>query len=96
MPAINNLRRLEILGIRENPFKSSFIPVLIEMIHSLPNLGDVIYGRDWLPQPKEDVLIQLARITSPHLLPNLPSGVLDLLHLTQEERKEIERRRAGY
>ena len=90
---LNNLKTLG-LTVQHSP---SFIAQLMEIIHNIPNDGVMI---KLSPLPgggllKHEAIKQLARLTHPHFLRNLPSDILDLLSLTKEERKEIERGRVS-
>ena len=91
----NGLTKLATLDLNGNPFTSSFMPQLIEILHSIPNDNVTISLFNWTnPMPKDEAIKRLIHNTAPHLLHRLPADILDLLHLTKEEREEIERQRA--
>ena len=100
----SNLKRLPTLNLKGNPFTPDFIPTLNNIIRDIPNL-QFLNEKDKNQALKEQPFVTLIRSTAENIAKNigayrpilhkLPSDVLDLLPLTEQERQEIEQRRAG-
>ena len=71
----NGLTKPAILDLANNPFTSSFMPQLIEILHSIPNDQVRVKLFNLELMPKDEAIKRLARNTAPHLLRELPSDI---------------------
>ena len=100
----NNFDQLTVLNLKYNPFTPDFIPTLNNMIRNIPNLK-YLNAKDKNRALKEQPFVTLKTLMAEniaknldayrHRLHELPSDVLNLLPLTEQERAAIEQRRAG-